>query len=94
MRTNQKLLPKVFRCLRDRGVDVSMVVFKVSCAVTQRVQQLAHLSNNAQWLRTAFAEVLPPHVLLRVWDLYFLHGVDFLFRIAVAVFALVEVCGG
>ncbi len=27
-----------------------------------------------KWLRTAFAEVLPEPVLLRVWDCYFLHG--------------------
>lgn len=44
----------------------------------------------SKWVRTAFADALPEPVLVRVWDLYFLHGLDFLFRVAVALFALVE----
>lgn len=43
-----------------------------------------------KWLRTAFSEVLPDCILVRVWDLYFLHGLDFLFRAAVVLFAQME----
>jgi hypothetical protein len=43
-----------------------------------------------KWLRTAFAGILPEPVLVRVWDLYFLHGFDFLFRVAVSLFVLVQ----
>lgn len=64
------LLPRVFRFLQSRMIDVSMVVCK--------------------WLRTAFSEVLPDPILVRVWDLYFVHGLDFLFRVAVVLFSLMQ----
>lgn len=40
-----------------------------------------------KWLRSAYADVLPFDALAAVWDLFFLHGIDFLFRVAFAVFS-------
>ncbi|BGP23116.1 hypothetical protein JCM10295v2_002009 [Rhodotorula toruloides] len=42
------------------------------------------------WFLSLFTDCLPIQTLLRVWDLFFIHGTIFLFRIAVAILKLHE----
>lgn len=43
-----------------------------------------------QWFLTAFATCLPMDTVLCVWDLLILHGAEILFRVGLAVWALLE----
>lgn len=44
----------------------------------------------SQWFVTLLASTLPPRRLIRLWDLYFLEGWPFFFRVAVALLSLNE----
>lgn len=55
-----------------------------------RKQQIPTSLATMNWLLTGFVAVLPTHVALRVWDLFFFHGQQALFWTSLALFKLME----
>ncbi|XP_065826714.1 small G protein signaling modulator 3-like isoform X2 [Oscarella lobularis] len=88
----EDLLPDSYYSQTLIGVQVDQCVLKSLAAtllpsINERFKEhdIELSLITLHWFITTFASVLPMHVLLRVWDLFFYEGSMFLFRFALAL---------
>jgi len=93
----EKIMPPDYFTEQLFGLHVDQEVMQ-EVLKTQLPRLAAHLRKHQipislatmNWLLTAFVSVLPTHVCLRVWDLFFFHGNQALFWVSLALFKLME----
>ncbi|BGP30413.1 hypothetical protein JCM10296v2_002167 [Rhodotorula toruloides] len=67
---------------------VERIMPKFAAHLDEHVVELSAITFG--WFLSLFTDCLPIQTLLRVWDLFFIHGTIFLFRVALAILKLHE----